>query len=508
MNSFRSLRWKIQFWQFCLMSLAVLILLGGFYLYEKRFQIERVDLELSLPQPALISAYIVLPQAEAEASDLGRNPQRSDEDTPKLNKRAPSVGPEGARSRNRSRNRGEENKASSMFETQDVTDILNGRRLYAKVWNRQDRVLFAHGPTEIDLLDPPREHATLRGRTFRWNGSNRELVFVGRKGELMIIGREGVSIDRELTEFAWKLLGIGAGILGLAFWLGWLSSGKVIRPIEQISRTAHRIAGGDLSERIEKSDTDHELDELVRVLNATFARLAESLERQIRFSVDASHELRTPLAIILNECQWVMEKSRSPAEYRTSAVLCENMARHMRGLIEGLLELSRADDTASPLRLKSVPLSVILEDARGLLEGLANQQNVELEVFPIDVMLMVDPGKVKQVIINLVNNAMQYSLVGGRVRVEAHLEAQEVAIDVIDKGVGIAAEELDQIFSRFYRVDSSRSRLQGGSGLGLAISLAIARAHGGGLRVKSTKGKGSCFTLYLPLRSESDAIDG
>lgn len=489
------------------MSAAVVVLLSGFYLYERRFQIERVDLELSLPQPALISSHLVLPQAEARARNLTRRLstwQGPDEDGPEGRKPERRSGARPSRSQARSRIRSEKNESRSPSRTE--IDILTQHGLYAKVWNRQGRVVFSHGPKDIEILEPPRELLVQDGRSFRWNGSNRELVFVGRQGALMIIGRDGASIHREMADFAWKLAGIGAGILGLAFWLGWLSSGQVIRPIEQISRMAHRIAGGDLSERISESDADPELEELVRVLNATFARLSDSLERQIKFSLDASHELRTPLAIIFNECQWVLEETRSPEEYKTSVTLCEKMARHMRGLIEALLELSRVDAHASPLQLTSLPLSVIFEDARGLLEGLASRENVRLEFAPLDVVLMVDPGKIKQIIMNLVINAIEHSPTGGTVRIEGHMEVNRVAIDVIDEGEGIAPEELERIFGRFYRVDPNRSRLRGGSGLGLAISLGIASAHGGALRVRSTEGKGSCFTLQLPLQEDTERL--
>ncbi len=496
-----SLRWRVQLAQLVLLGLVVGVLVSGFYVYERRHRLEQVDLELSLPESVLVASHIAIPQSNRTGDKSRKSsgkPSRRDKGTgdkptaPRMEgplfkaKVNPAADGENEQPRIKSRRRARE------------IELLDHNKMYAAVWGGGGELLFAHGfeaglspELPVDLLDQ-------EGRNYRWNGDNREMVFIGRHGEAVVIGKSGLVIAKDLANFGQIMLLVGVGILLLGAAIGWYSSGQVLRPIDEISATARRIAEGDLHERINQGDTDDELNELVRVLNTTFARLSESLERQIKFSVDASHELRTPLAIILNECQWALDRSRELPDYKASIAVCEKTARHMRGLIEALLELSRIDATASPLRKKNLSVPVLFDDARLLLEGLAARSGVQLEMQAIDVNIRVDPGKIKQVLINLVNNAVQHSPVGGTVTVAARQGLDMVAIDVIDEGEGIAAADQSRIFDRFYRVDKARSRLQGGSGLGLAISRVIVRTHGGDIKVISVEGKGSRFSVELP----------
>ena len=268
--------------------------------------------------------------------------------------------------------------------------------------------------------------------------------------------------------------------------------------MQKISAAASRISAGNLAERIDVAETDNELGQLATTLNSTFSRLESAFTQQKQFTADASHELRTPLAGMISEAQTTLARPRTEGEYRETVEACLTTAQQMRRLTESLLELARYDSGQENIHRTPFDLADLTRDAAGLLEPLAAERNVRIETELAAAPTAGDADRIRQVIINLISNAIYYNKPEGRVRVSSRHTTGEAIVVVEDNGMGIAAEDLPNIFKRFYRADKARSRASGNSGLGLAICKAIVDAHGGQLTVTSKPGEGTTFTLTLP----------
>ena len=334
--------------------------------------------------------------------------------------------------------------------------------------------------------------------TPRQRGPYKEAFFFPAPGDCMLVGR---SIESELTSLnrlGWLFVGVGAGVLAFGLAGGWWLTTHALRPIEDISRTAAEIAEGDLSRRINTSQTQSELGKLATVLNDTFARLDAAFAQQVRFTSDAAHELRTPVTVVLTQTQIALARDRSAEDYRDTLEACQRAAQRMRRLTESLLELARLDAGREPIRRASFDLSHTTDDCLDLVRPLAEQRNIALHADLPKTVCQGDPERLSQVITNLLANAIQYNHEGGEVRVSLRADEKDTLLVVADTGAGISRADLPHVFERFYRADKSRTT-QNHTGLGLAISKAIVEAHHGSIEVFSEEGKGSAFTVRLPV---------
>ena len=316
------------------------------------------------------------------------------------------------------------------------------------------------------------------------------------------MGRDIAPDLAEMRHYAWFLIGVAVVALGLGLIGGWWLSERAIRPIADISATAKKISRGDLSQRIESADTDSELGELAGVLNDTFARLQSNFARQAQFTADASHELRTPVAVILTQTQSALNRERSSDEYRESLAACQRAAQRMRQLTESLLALARLDSPESSAARMNCALDRVVKDTVEQLQPLAKGEGIRLELESESVHGFCDPGQIGQVASNLVSNAIHYNRKGGQVWVKIEARGSDAVLTVRDTGEGIDSADLPHVFKRFYRADKARTRAHGRTGLGLAITQAVVTAHGGSLEVESEVGKGSVFTVRLPMRGD------
>lgn len=331
----------------------------------------------------------------------------------------------------------------------------------------------------------------------RARGNARELGATLPEGPRLLVGRSIAGDRSAMRRLAYGFAAVGGGVLALGLVGGWWLATRAIRPIQDISATAVRIAAGDLSQRIDGAGTEDELGRLANVLNTTFARLEASFAQQVRFTSDASHELRTPLAVIVSQAQTALARERPAAEYREALEACLRAAERMRRLSESLLDLARLDSGDEPMRPSRFDLARVARESLELLRPLAAQRGVALLAELPIAFARGDAERVGQVVTNLVKNAIDFNRPGGEVRVTTRTEANETVLLVTDTGSGIRAEDLPHVFERFYRADRSRSGNEGRIGLGLAICKAIVDAHSGTLAVDSRPGEGSSFTLRL-----------
>ena len=321
-------------------------------------------------------------------------------------------------------------------------------------------------------------------------------------GEEILLGHP---MTAELAELRWhtlKLAGIGLVILFFGLAIGWRLVARALRPISEISAAAEKIAGGDLSQRINTAETKSELGRLATVLNATFARLEAAFTLQKRFAADAAHELRTPVSVLIAQTAAALNRRRSYEENLATIEACHRASQRMKQLITALLQLARLDAGQEKARRVTFDLLPVASECSELVRPLAEERGVKIILAAGAAKIFGDPEQMHQVVINLLTNAIQYNQPGGEVRVTVRVEKNQAVLEVSDTGVGISREHLPRIFERFYRVEAARST--GNAGLGLSICQAIVEAHGGTIEAASELSAWTAFTLRLPL-AQNDA---
>jgi signal transduction histidine kinase len=255
---------------------------------------------------------------------------------------------------------------------------------------------------------------------------------------------------------------------------------------------------GDFTARIPLEGVETELEQLGRAINEAFAKMYESLEVQRRFTADASHELRTPVATIAIETQTILARDRDAAAYRESLAVCRRAADRMRAVVERLLLLARADAGEARLAPVSLRLDALTTRVADDLRPLAGARHVTIGVHAAPVTVRADAEYLAEAVTNLLTNAIDYNVPGGRVDVTVEGRDGAAEVRVADTGIGIAAADLPHVFDRFYRADPARARATGGAGLGLAVARWIVEQHGGRIACASEPGRGSVFTATLP----------
>jgi len=290
-------------------------------------------------------------------------------------------------------------------------------------------------------------------------------------------------------------------VLFVAFAGGWIMAGMVLRPIGQITRLADRISAKNLSERIPQRDVPDELGQLITTINRMIARLESSFSQIREFSLSVAHELRTPLTILKGESELALARAltREETERLVTTYLEETV--RMSRIVDDLLTLAKADAGQIKIQKEAVELSRLLRDIHEDAVILSSDKPLSVELRRNDqVTVLGDEARLRQLFRVLLSNAVQYTDPGGSVSISSRRTGGEVHIDIEDTGIGIPQDALDKVFQRFYRVDEARTRVKGGSGLGLSIAQWIANAHSGSVSVRSAVGKGSCFTVTLPVR--------
>jgi two-component system, OmpR family, sensor histidine kinase ArlS len=315
----------------------------------------------------------------------------------------------------------------------------------------------------------------------------------------VIVGRLTREIRDVLSIFRGVIIYSALGVLILAGVGGMFLADRTLKPVEHITDIAREIGEGDLSRRIDIQSED-EMGRLAATLNWMISRLEEAFQKQRQFAADASHELRTPLAIIQAESSLALDRRRTQAEYKRSLELVSSEVTYMSEIIGKLLLLAREEAGTEPINFQDVNVKDLISELSSDLETLAQEKGVVFSVGPLDdLTVRGDRFKLRQLFLNILDNAIRYTPSGGTVSSSLMRKNGNALVSVSDTGMGIPAEDLPYIFDRFYRVDKARSRADGGLGLGLAIASSIARLHGGGIEVESEVGKGSTFYVSLPL---------
>jgi signal transduction histidine kinase len=300
------------------------------------------------------------------------------------------------------------------------------------------------------------------------------------------------------------------GSLALGYW----QAGRGLRPLKQMTEELEAITDGrSLHRRLPVAGAARdEVSRLGVTVNGMLARLEQSFASLRRFTADASHELKTPLMVFRAGVERALTHPGTPPESLEALDETLEQINQMSELVDGLLTLARADEGRAPLALEQHDVAALVTEAAETAEILGAETGVAVSVErPTEpVILEVDPSRIRQLLLNLVTNAVKYTPAGGRVRLGLEDRGWEVAITVADTGVGVAAGDLPHIFDRFWRADVARSRTgdRAGAGLGLAITKWIAEAHGGAITVQSRPNRGTTFIVTLPRGREPAPVAG
>jgi len=344
-------------------------------------------------------------------------------------------------------------------------------------------------------LDGPQGESPFRICTYFYS-ENGKLKYVVQIVTHLLTMEKTIENFREhlLTAF---LLAFIFGSIG-----GWFLSRKSLRPIDKITEITKRISARNLSERLPFQGSDDDLDRLVTTINQMMGRLEESFQKLSRFTADAAHELRTPLAALKGETEVLLSRKRSSEDYHEA--LTNNLERldFLTKLVNDLLILSQADEGKASLKIENLNFSELLKELWEAFILVAMQKKISFTFSaPEKVLINGDRVKLQQLFSNLIDNAIKYTPEGETISLIVQPGKDHVTVVLKDTGIGIPSDDLPHIFDRFYRVDTSRSRLTGGVGLGLSICQWIVKAHHGTIDVKSTPQQGTTFTIKLPTQS-------
>ena len=323
------------------------------------------------------------------------------------------------------------------------------------------------------------------------------------RGTLLYIVQVGTSMDsveHTLHRLLLILLITMPVALVVSLAGGWFLAGRALRPVDVITVAAQRIAGGDLTQRLTVPPSPDEIGRLAITFNNMIARLDTSFRQIRQFSSDASHELRTPLTVMQGEAELALRRPRPIEDYQ--AVLVSNLEEidRMSRIVEELLFLSRADMGEIKMDHLPIRIELLVEDIQRQASLLGQEQDIQVILGTITpATVLGDELRLRELLLNLVDNAVKYSRPGGKVEMHLWIDGAFVKLSVVDEGIGIPLEAQKQIFDRFYRTDEARAHTKKGTGLGLSICTWIAEAHHGRIEVQSEPGKGSTFTLLLPL---------
>ncbi|MFN2578933.1 MAG: sensor histidine kinase [Pyrinomonadaceae bacterium] len=293
-------------------------------------------------------------------------------------------------------------------------------------------------------------------------------------------------------------------ILLLASVGGYALARKSLAPISLMDQQTRRITADSLSSRLDVTNKRDELGGLATTINDLLARLENSFSQQQRFVADASHELRTPLAVLRGETEVALAQPRSTDEYKASLLLIEDEAQRLSRIVEDLFMLAQQPFDAPAIMKERVSLNEVVSECARAAQVLAARKHLQLTVNASQPLSLIgDDELLQRMILNLLDNAVKYTPEGGEVSLDLAIQNGDARITVRDTGIGISKNDQRYVFDRFYRVDKARLRSAGGAGLGLSIAHWIAEAHGGRIRVDSTAGRGSLFTVELPINLQA-----
>jgi len=352
-------------------------------------------------------------------------------------------------------------------------------------------------PVWSDDSEAARRVALLGGRKLLLTAHLLELP--GGKRYLVETGAPMDEVQADLRQWLMVLLATLPLVAAIALGGGYVLVKRALAPVDQIAASAERISSHNLSERLPAARTGDELERLSIALNHMIDRLDAALQYSRRFVADASHELRTPLTILKGELEDLVQKPQLSPDWRDCLGSALEEVDRLTNIVEGLFAISRLDAGEAAAEWVRFDLAKLVSATADQMALLAEDKKIKLTCTgSIGVWVQGDRARVKQVVVNLLDNAIKYTPEGGTVALIVSVQNGKAVLEVQDTGIGIPPQALPRVFDRFFRVDSARARPQGGAGLGLSIVKSICTAHNGRVEASSKPGEGSRFRVELP----------
>lgn len=368
-------------------------------------------------------------------------------------------------------------------------------------------------PPNNDVGPNPTTLPSVNGSDIQWRA-----VSVRGPHGLTTVAIDLSDLQHTLRSLVWLQLGIGVAVLVVVGLAGYAVVHRSLRPLAEVEQTAAAIAAGQLDRRVPERDPRTEVGRLSLALNGMLAQIQQALassessaekargseERMRRFITDASHELRTPLTTIRGFAELYRQGAARDVAMLLSRI--ESEASRMGLLVDDLLMLARLD-VQRPLERHRVDLLALASDAVHDAQAVDPKRTIAMEVLdgPGTPEVLGDEARLRQVLSNLIVNALQHTPESADVIVRVGTDGDDAVFEVADKGPGMSQEDAARVFERFYRTDSSRARASGGTGLGLSIVDSLVRAHGGVVTVRTAPGEGCCFRVTMPRVSDVPA---
>jgi two-component system OmpR family sensor kinase len=372
-------------------------------------------------------------------------------------------------------------------------------------------------PADNDVGPNPTTLSSVSGSDIEWRG----VSVHGPQGGLTTVAVDLSDVDHTMRSLVLLQAGIGAAVLVVVGIAGFVVVHRSLRPLAEVEQTAAAIASGELDRRITERDPRTEVGRLSSALNGMLSQIQEAVaasessaetartseERMRRFITDASHELRTPLTTIRGFAELYRQGAARDVSMLLSRI--ESESSRMGLLVDDLLLLARLD-VQRPLDRNRVDLLALASDAVHDGRAIDPDRTITMEVFdgPGIPEVLGDEPRLRQVLSNLVANAIQHTPESAEIRIRVGTDGDDAVLEVADDGPGMSQEDAQRIFERFYRADSSRARASGGTGLGLSIVNSLVKAHGGSVTVTTAPGAGCCFRVTLPRVSDVPAQVG
>ena len=405
-------------------------------------------------------------------------------------------------------------RISSTGDIEPITALISfNRNVVVQVWRNG---ILVDGTQTFGQIDQPLDRDGLRTiipvyRDVNFGVEHLRVLSVpiwvaGRPFATFQIGANMSLVDGAGSDLLQTLIIASLVATAFAGTLSWIGTRRALRPLDTITYTALQITtANDLSRRIPLiGPADDEVGQLVQAFNQTLSRLERLIDTQRQFVTDVGHELRTPLTVIKGNVDW-MRRIGADEEFFESI---ESEVDRLTRMVGDLMLIAQAEAGKLPMARKMVDLDTILLEVFRQMKVLAKDQ-IKLKIGEIDQVLVCgDRDRLKQVLVNLISNAIKYTPPGGEVVVTLGKQGNQGRLIVTDNGPGIPTEDLPHIFDRFYRGEKSRLRSKDGKGYGLGLSIAhwIVRGHDGSIEVNSLVGKGTTFCVWLPL-AQGDCRD-
>ena len=379
----------------------------------------------------------------------------------------------------------------------DFLDTVNGN--YTALYFYDGMLVYGENPAWSETSDIYFEDSkvrTVKGSSDTYYIYDRKLDREGLEGLWLrgiVSSQSGVS---RLNSIIKMLLLVLPAFVIVAIAGGYIIAVRILKPINYISEAASEICeGNDLKKRIELENGKDELHRLADAINSMIGRLYKSFEAEKRFSSDASHELRTPVSVISAQCEYTLEKPRTVDEYTQALTVVRRQADKMNKMISQMLEFTRLETNSDRYEKNKVDFSELIK-LTCLDFQYIKEKNISLESSVEEgISVCGNYELLTRLVSNLLSNAYRYGKENGHIKVTLTSVGDEVRLSVADDGIGIANEDKEKIFDRFYQADKSRSG--SGTGLGLSLVKEIAEFHAGRVTVESEPGKGSIFSYYM-----------